>query len=197
MFQKTVVDPQFTEAIDAFLIDDKARRLSPRTLESYAFQLNRFVNWCAETRRTTHLSDIDAHTLRTYLAEQHDKGLSPWTVHGSARVLRTFGRWCAAEVLVTAKLASIPAPTASPSRLTSVSCASDSAAVNTAFALTLRRSVVMLPSGVVLLGLVSVSSPLPYQQNSPPFNFNQTRYIPLRGWRDCITRFLCYTGILA
>jgi hypothetical protein len=34
----------------------------------------------------------------------------------------------------------------------------------------------MLAIGVVLLGLVSVSSPLPYQQNNPAFNFNQTRY---------------------
>lgn len=94
--------PLLTEAIDAFLIDGKARRLSPRTLESYAFHLTRFATWCAETRPTPYLSDVDAHALRTYLAEQHDKGLSPWTVHGAARVLRTFWRWCAAEALATA-----------------------------------------------------------------------------------------------
>jgi len=94
------VDPQLTETIDAFLIDGKARRLSSRTLASYRFALLRFATWCAETRPTTYLSDVDAHTLRTYLAEQHDKGLSPWTVHGFARVLRTFFRWCAAEDLL-------------------------------------------------------------------------------------------------
>ena len=101
VFQKAV-DPQLTEAIDAFLIDGKARRLSPRTLESYAFHLTRFATWCAETRPVTCLSDVDAHALRSYIAAQHDKGLSPWTVHGAARVLRTFWRWCAAETLVTA-----------------------------------------------------------------------------------------------
>ena len=90
MYSKT--DPQLTETIDAFLIDGKARRLSPRTLESYAFHLTRFATWCAETRQAHRLSDVDAHALRGYLAEQHDKGLSPWTVHGAARVLRTFWR---------------------------------------------------------------------------------------------------------
>lgn len=93
-------DPQLSETVDAFLIDGKARRLSPRTLENYAFHLGRFTTWHANQCPTTYLSDVTAQTLRTYLAGQHDAGLSPWTVHGSARVLRTFWRWCAAEDLV-------------------------------------------------------------------------------------------------
>ena len=93
-------DPLLSETIEAFLIDGKARRLSPRTLESYRFHLGRFTTWHAEQWPTAPISSVDAHTLRAYLAGQHDKGLSPWTVHGSARVLRTFWRWCAAEDLV-------------------------------------------------------------------------------------------------
>lgn len=100
VFQKAV-DPQLTEAVDAFLIDGKVRRLLLRTLEHYAFHLTRFATWYADPRPATRLSDVDAHVLRGYISEQYDKGLSPWTVHGAARVLRTFWRWCASETLVT------------------------------------------------------------------------------------------------
>lgn len=68
----------------------------------------------------------------------------------------------------TAGLSSSPFPTSSPSRFTTSACAFANSCLNSAFALTLPRSVVMLAIGTVLLGSLSTQHTYLTKRTAPP-----------------------------
>ena len=76
--------------IAAFLLDRKARGLSPRTVEFYRGELRRLRQFL-EGLRVTEVPDVTAAHLRhylLYLAETRNPG----GVHADYRAVKTYGR---------------------------------------------------------------------------------------------------------
>ncbi len=80
-------------AYAAFLLDRRARGVSPDTLRHYSDKLGQFVTW-AGARPT---AELTAGLIRAYLVGLAERGLGEWTVHGAARAVRAFCRWLVAE----------------------------------------------------------------------------------------------------
>jgi integrase/recombinase XerD len=99
-------------AVEGFILSRTAEGLSPRTLELYQEQLERFALHC------TDLGAVTPHDLRRFLAWLRDGYLSPRgkkisrkTLYNNRIALRSFFRWCYAENLVAENPASeVPAP---------------------------------------------------------------------------------------
>jgi integrase/recombinase XerC len=72
------------------------RRLSPRTLESYARDLNALVNWL-DQREIPQWAQLTQHHVRQYLAERHRKGRSPKSLHRELSSLRSLYRYLLRE----------------------------------------------------------------------------------------------------
>ncbi len=83
--------------LEAFLLHLRdERRLSPRTLESYARDLNTLVSWLEE-REIPQWSQLTQHHVRQYLAERHRKGRSPKSLHRELSSLRSLYRYLLRE----------------------------------------------------------------------------------------------------
>ncbi len=82
-----------------FELDNRARGLSPRTLQYYAFHLHQFSTWC-DAQHVTHLHQVTPVSLRGYLVHLQDQHWSDWSIHGAARSLRRFFRFCLTEGLI-------------------------------------------------------------------------------------------------
>lgn len=82
-----------------FELDNRARGLSARTHEHYAFHLHRFFAWC-EVQQVTLLHQVTPVHLRTYLVHLQELNWSDWSVHDTARSIRRFFRFCLAEGLL-------------------------------------------------------------------------------------------------
>lgn len=87
------------ETYSLFELDNRARRLSPRTIEHHAFYLGRFFAWC-EGQSVTQLHQVTTVHLRSYLVFLQEQQWSDWSIHGAARDLRRFFRFCLAEELI-------------------------------------------------------------------------------------------------
>ncbi|RME84391.1 MAG: hypothetical protein D6775_05625, partial [Caldilineae bacterium] len=85
-----------TQALDAFVLDCRARRLSPRTVEFYQQKLSRFLKWCEERDCLT-LADITTARLRAFLVWLQEQGHSPGGQHAYARALRAWFYFLTAE----------------------------------------------------------------------------------------------------
>jgi site-specific recombinase XerD len=97
--------------IDGFLLKHRSQRHSPRTIDFYRENLQRFVWFLERQLYPTALPDITANHIRhffIYLNESNEhrwgsdrwganKPLSPSTIHGYARALRAFFRWATKE----------------------------------------------------------------------------------------------------
>ena len=77
------------EALEAFLLDCRARRLAPSTVEIYEEKLRRFFKW-AEKEGLTMLADVDAHRLRRFLLWLDEVGHNAGGQHIHARALRAW-----------------------------------------------------------------------------------------------------------
>lgn len=88
------------DAYKLFTLDQRARRLSPRTFEFYEWKLRQFFAWCDENS-ILHFSDLTATHIKIYLIHQTDKGLAEYTVRGSAMAIRAFCRFVVREKLAT------------------------------------------------------------------------------------------------
>jgi integrase/recombinase XerC len=83
--------------LEAFLLHLRdERRLSPRTLESYARDLNALINWLDE-REISQWGQLNQHHVRQYLAERHRKGRSPKSLHRELSSLRSLYRYLLRE----------------------------------------------------------------------------------------------------
>lgn len=89
------------EAIDSYLLDGAARNLRPATITTYALQLRYFSSWAA-ARGVTTLDTITPTLVKTYFADQLQRGLSAHTAKMSGRCLRAWLNWCVTEGLLPA-----------------------------------------------------------------------------------------------
>ncbi|RIK36519.1 MAG: hypothetical protein DCC55_27085, partial [Chloroflexi bacterium] len=87
------------EALDQFELDNRARRLSPRTLEYHRFALTPFVAWC-ESHDARTVGGITPALIRAYLVSLQDRQLADNTIHGSARAIKRFLNFCVQEELI-------------------------------------------------------------------------------------------------
>lgn len=93
------INPRLTriaDAIDAFVIDRKARGHTMRTVETYEKRLVWVVNWLHD-QGVEHLENVTPTHIRSYFLWMQHKGRAAWTIHGQARVIKTFFRWLVAD----------------------------------------------------------------------------------------------------
>lgn len=89
-------DHLISREITAFLLDCRARQLSPRTLESYSSELSAFQSFLASQK--IRLADqITADHIRLYLASLSPRR-NPGGVHIAYRVIKTLLRWFEREI---------------------------------------------------------------------------------------------------
>ena len=86
-----------SDALESFVADAQARRLTDKTVAYYRFELSRFVAFCDRTA----LAEIDGPLIRRYLTTLTKRGLKGSTVHAAARALRAWFRWCVRESLLS------------------------------------------------------------------------------------------------
>jgi len=87
------------QAGDLFLLDCRARRLSPGTLDSYTRRMRSFQAWFVE-QNITRLVDLTPHHIRGYLVHLQDRGLDDDTVITEYRVLRAWLNFCVREEII-------------------------------------------------------------------------------------------------
>ncbi len=80
------------EWAEAFIIDRKARGLSPNTIDFYRKKLKKFLEYC-EVHQIHEVQDLDAANIRKYILWLERKGHNKGGVHAHFRVLRSFLYW--------------------------------------------------------------------------------------------------------
>ena len=90
---------QFSDALDLFLLDCEARRLTVATREFYRLKLSLFVRWCDEQGIKT-LQQLTAHDLRRYLVSLSRRDLSSQYQNNLARAIRAFLNYCVRDELL-------------------------------------------------------------------------------------------------
>ncbi len=99
MQAKTRLLPEVSFALEAFLLDAKARQLRPASIRYYSQQLNKFTAYAAQNGAYT----VDAITptmIRAYLSALQDQGLSTASVVSAARAAKAFLNFCVAEEML-------------------------------------------------------------------------------------------------
>ncbi len=87
------------EAVEMFILDGKARRLSPFTLGIYREKLAHFITW-AKSQNIENLAQVDARALRLYLVHLEETGHNPGGQHTHARILRAWLNFLEAEGII-------------------------------------------------------------------------------------------------
>lgn len=96
--------------IDAFLLALRARNLSQRTLDYYAWQLGKFAAWLGG-RSVVNVAAITATDVREYLVSLQERGLAAASQHAAARAARAWLNFLVAEgVLERSPMASVKMP---------------------------------------------------------------------------------------
>lgn len=80
------------EWAEAFIIDRKARGLSPNTIDFYRKKLKKFVSFC-ELNQIRDIQELQAKHIRKYILWLEGKGHNKGGVHAHFRVLRSFLYW--------------------------------------------------------------------------------------------------------
>ncbi len=94
-------------AVEIFLVDCQARKLSTRTLEYYSESLTPFVAYS----KRVHLTEISTADIRQYLISLQERGLTAHSQHSHARALRAFFNFCVAEeLLIVSPFAKVKMP---------------------------------------------------------------------------------------
>ncbi len=91
--------PNLDEALDTFLLDGRARRFTPRTLEHYQTRLGGFFVFLQGQDINT-IAEIAPSHIRLYYIHLEDKQLSSHTIHTCARAIRAFLNFCVREELL-------------------------------------------------------------------------------------------------
>jgi site-specific recombinase XerD len=89
-----------TGALAAFLTDCEARRLSPKTLIFYHWQIDHFADWLRERGIST-LDAVGPAEIRGYLVHLQGRGMKDTTQHAAARAVRAWFAWLEREELIT------------------------------------------------------------------------------------------------
>ena len=96
--------------VSGFLLDARARQLTPATLRFYRQQLEGFAAFLAQ-QGITDVRNLTATHIRAYLAALQERGLRPHSVHAAARAIRALCHFLVAEgVLRTSPMANVRMP---------------------------------------------------------------------------------------
>ena len=87
------------DALDMFLLDCEARRLTPSTRQFYQAKLSVFLRWCDE-HGVENLPDLTAHHIRQFLVHILRRDLSSQYQHNLARAIRAFLNYCVRDELI-------------------------------------------------------------------------------------------------
>lgn len=91
--------PTIDEAVNSFIIDRKANRCTPRTLEHYKTRLGAFSQFLTG-QTVSHIDKITPTHIRLYYIHLQEKKLSSHTIHTCARAIRAFLNFCVKEELL-------------------------------------------------------------------------------------------------
>lgn len=87
------------KAYDIFMLDNRARRFTPKTMEFYRCQLQPFFCWCT-MHGVDRLQDVTPSLIRSYLVSLQDRELSDCSINAGARAIRAFCNFCVREELI-------------------------------------------------------------------------------------------------
>ncbi|MEE4361323.1 MAG: tyrosine recombinase XerC [Pseudomonadales bacterium] len=83
---------------DAFITHlERERQLSPRTVDAYARDLERFLAWLATQDGNPALDAVDVHRVRGFIAAEHGRGRGGRSIARALSALRTFYDYLARE----------------------------------------------------------------------------------------------------
>lgn len=86
-------------AYEIFMLDNRARRFTPKTLEFYRCQLQPFFAWCAQ-RDAARVEGVTPTLIRSYLVSLQERGLKDTSINSAARAIRAFLNFCVREELI-------------------------------------------------------------------------------------------------
>lgn len=87
------------DALDLFLLDCEARRLTPSTRQFYTAKLSVFIRWCQEHQVDT-LGVLTSTDIRRFLVHIQRRQLSSQYQHNLARAIRAFLNYCVRDELL-------------------------------------------------------------------------------------------------
>lgn len=90
------MDIQLTFSLEAFALDNEARRLTQATQRHYRYSLSLFERWCAGQGIDT-LEAINATVMRRFLVSLQRRELSSNYTHNLCRAIRRWLAFCADE----------------------------------------------------------------------------------------------------
>lgn len=100
----------FTFAVESFLIDCQARRLTKKTLEYYSKNLRTFTRYLTE-KRIEHVEYLTQHDLRHFMLALRKRDYSAQYQHNIYRSIRTFLNFCVTDgILEESPLTKLRAP---------------------------------------------------------------------------------------
>lgn len=99
MIQRRTPRLSLPDALDLFLLDCAARRLTEDTLQFYKSKLSVFFHWCDE-QDIQAIEDITAHAIRRFLVDIHRRKLSSQYQNNLARAIRAFLNYCVRDELI-------------------------------------------------------------------------------------------------
>ena len=136
---------KMSEAVEGYLLL-KSSRASATTIKTDGVLLRQFTDWLGDD---PNVADIDADTVRRYLAYQRERGLSPHTLRRHHATISTLYAWLASDdiALVTENPArAVPPPKLSSHKIHYLSLAEVSrllAATHRAFCKRQMRAMVL------------------------------------------------------
>lgn len=86
-------------AVESFLIDCAARRLTPLTRAGYKQILDVFQRWCADNELTS-VSEITRHHLRKAMVDFAEREYSGQYQHNIARTVKAFLNFCVRDEII-------------------------------------------------------------------------------------------------
>lgn len=92
---------ELERALDSFLLDCEARRLTAPTLAFYRQQLEPFTRHLDALNHTM-LDAITPNDIRSYLVELQNRELADNSIHAAARAIKAFLNFCVREELLDA-----------------------------------------------------------------------------------------------
>ena len=100
-----------TDALQLFLLDCQARRLTASTLTFYRIKVASFLRWLA-AQEVTGLDAITSTHIKRWLVSMQDRGLTDNSQHDYARAVKTFLGYCVRdELLEKSPFAKVKMPT--------------------------------------------------------------------------------------
>lgn len=87
------------DALEMFMLDCEARRLTPATRQFYKGKIGMFVRWCGENDVEL-LTDISAHKVRLFFVGLQRRELSSQYQNNLGRAIRAFCNYCVRDELM-------------------------------------------------------------------------------------------------